>query len=322
MMTKMPVVAADNIIVSKDSRLSRLNELMSITIADTPLMNDQYCTIPNEYSEIHVGDQVRITVGDDSALFTVRWKSAERGIIRLNGQHRLGISPDSPIIDGFIQGPFVVATGNIIDSQARLRSEFIERAYDDGIHDGFICIAPHGGDIDLKTDLQAERVHNALEGTSMWMCKGFSKGGGAFKKWHVTSNDISPNSYPALKRIVHSKRKFTRCVSFHGMAEGGVLIGGQAPLELKLALQKAIKDKIGDDTVNVRLATWQDCCNGLSHRNIVNWLTKEGRGGIQIEQDRKVRVKYWTCVADAVIDVFAPQFCQMGEDDSMLGNFC
>jgi len=263
---------------------------------------------------INVGDQLRIVVQEHVAIYTVERKCGEKDVIALNGNDRLSILKDSSV-DGYVQGPCVISTRNLSETEAKAKSELIEKIIiGDTEHDGFICIAPHGGDIDLKTDYQAERVHKALYGTTLWMCKGYKRGGGAFKQWHVTSNDISPNSFPGLQKLVASKKKFSQCVAFHGMAEGGVLIGGQGPVELKRALQKLVREKIGDETIPVSLATRDDCCNGLSSRNIVNWLTKDGHGGIQIEQDRKVRHRYWQCVADAVIEIFAPLYAKEAED--------
>jgi phage replication-related protein YjqB (UPF0714/DUF867 family) len=289
--------------------MSQDNFRTQVTLIDSPFMNDQYCTVPSDLN-LQVGDQVRVGYHTRVAIYTVKWLTAEKNVIRLNGKVRLDISehqqPEAAV--GYVQGPSVVCPKPLLDTEARIQSEFVERVADDGLHEGFICIAPHGGHIDLKTDFQADRVHKAMVGTSMWMCKGFTEGGGAFRQWHTTSNDISPNSFPELKKIVNSKRKFKHCVAFHGMAEGGVLIGGLGPESLKLQLQRVIREKIDNDSIPVRLATWNDCCNGLSNRNIVNWLTKGGLGGIQIEQDRKVRHKYWQCVADAVIEVFAPLF--------------
>ena len=98
------------------------------------------------------------------------------------------------------------------------------------------------------------------------------------------------------------------------MSEGGVLIGGLAPMEMKRTLQKAIIEKINDASISVRLSTTHDFCNGLSPHNCVNWLTKGGFGGIQLEQDLIVRKKYGLLVADAVIDVFAPQYGKRPDD--------
>lgn len=282
-----------------------------VTLIDSPFMCDQYCTVPQDLN-LQVGDQVRIGFNEHLAIYTVKWVTAERNVIRLNGKKRLSLQNEQNRSEqgsvGYVQGPSVVSPKPLLDTEAKLQSELVERVFDDGVHDGFICIAPHGGHIDLKTDYQAERVRRAMTGTSMWMCKGYKQGGGAFQQWHTTSNDISANSFPELKKIVNSKRRFTHCVAFHGMAEGGVLIGGLGNDELKRQLQRVIREKIGNESIPVRLSTWQDCCNGLSSRNVVNWLTKNGLGGIQIEQDRTVRNKYWQCVADAVIEVFAPLF--------------
>ena len=180
--------------------------------------------------------------------------------------------------------------------EARAKSEFTEKISINGTK--LLCIAPHGGDIDLKTDLQTIRLVEKLPEMSFWMCQGYRKGGGAFTAWHTTSNDISPNSFPCLQEI--SKQKFDICISFHGMQNGGILIGGGASNDLKLKLKCHLEKLVYDENVEIRISTWQDNCNGLSKRNVCNWLTKGGMGGIQLEQDRYVRNVYWKEVTDAV----------------------
>jgi len=279
------------------------NNAIVVEIINELFMNDQYCALSTDIG-VQVGEQVRVCYEQESALYTVKWLFVGESLVRLNGKVRLGISAQEA--NGTVQGPFVVSLG-LSDIDAKRTSYFIEKAFDNVLYNDFICIAPHGGDIDLKTDFQAESVHARISGSSLWMCKGYKKGGGAFTAWHVTSNDISPGSYPELKKIVSTGRKFTQCVAFHGMATGGVLIGGLAPIEVKQSLQKAILTRIDDPGISVRIATPRDECNGMSKRNIVNWLTKDGASGVQIEQDTLVRKKYWMSICDAVVEIFGNQ---------------
>src|SRR5215213_4455423 len=43
--------------------------------------------------------------------------------------------------------------------------------------------------------------------------KGFKKGGGAFARWHITSTDISEESFPKLKTIIGRHFKYASAVS-------------------------------------------------------------------------------------------------------------
>ena len=54
----------------------------------------------------------------------------------------------------------------------------------------------------------------------------------------------------------------------------------------------------------MRIANNSDDFDGDNPRNIVNRLTAEGKGGVQIEQSRLARDKYWKEIADAVAGVY------------------
>lgn len=88
------------------------------------------------------------------------------------------------------------------------------------------------------------------------------------------------------------------------MNSGGVLIGGLASMCKKERLKTLLQLHL-PDYISVRISTWQDCCNGLSKKNVCNWLTQHGTGGIQLEQDRWVRQKHWQQVAAAVVDFYS-----------------
>ena len=116
---------------------------------------------------------------------------------------------------------------------------FVEHLVDNGHHQGLIVIAPHGGHIERHTDEQAERVRQKLTSKciSMWMCKGFKEGGGAFDRWHITSTRINHKSFPKLATIM--ERGFKYAVAFHGWDEDFICIGGSAPQDLKQQIRRA-----------------------------------------------------------------------------------
>jgi phage replication-related protein YjqB (UPF0714/DUF867 family) len=262
--------------------------------------DEQACSVGKSLA-VAVGDQIRVRRNaSEYALYTVEQKRAQdpahRVRMGLDARLRLGTSSE---FSAALSVP-VVAPG-LTDQEAQAASEFVERLLDDGSNTGLVVIAPHGGTIEIATDRQAEAMTVAL-GCSSWICKGWSVGGGSYERWHITSTKLSPNSFPGLGQI--ADRGFTHAVAFHGMASGGVLIGGAAPLEIKLMLRAAILDALSDESIAVDIATVADAFNADSPSNVVNWLTGDGLGGVQIEQGVAVRIDHWQEVVDGVIAVF------------------
>jgi phage replication-related protein YjqB (UPF0714/DUF867 family) len=197
------------------------------------------------------------------------------------------------------------------EAEAEYKSEFIERLTDNGRNRGLIAIAPHGGNIEPHTDEQAERVGKQLacKCVSTWVCKGFKKGGGAFDRWHITSTDISEESFPKLKTVIG--RRFEYAVAFHGWSEDSICIGGSAPPALKREIKEAVERAISDPTIVVATSEEGRCpgaFNGDDPRNIVNRL---GASGIQLEQSIEARARYGVRIADAVADVLGPKIIKV-----------
>jgi phage replication-related protein YjqB (UPF0714/DUF867 family) len=188
------------------------------------------------------------------------------------------------------------------DEEAEAHSELVERLTDNGRHRGLIAIAPHGGRIERYTDEQAVRVGEQLASkhVSVWLCRGFKQGGGAFDRWHVTSTDISEESFPKLKTVIG--RHFEYAVAFHGWNEKFICIGGKAPDNLKNEIRTFIRNAVSDLEIEVKtdLEGCPGALNGTSPRNIVNRL---GTNGIHIEQSIDARTRFGQKIADAVADV-------------------
>jgi poly-gamma-glutamate hydrolase-like protein len=151
---------------------------------------------------------------------------------------RLGLSSTDPFVGKI--------NSEVADSEPAENSGFAERLTDNGRHRGLIVIAPHGGDIERHTAEQAERVGERLASkcVSVWVCKGFKQGGGAFDRWHITSTDIGEESFPKLKTVIG--RRFEYAVAFHGWSENFVCIGGRAPPDLKNQIKTEIGSAIPD----------------------------------------------------------------------------
>ncbi|MFZ0554490.1 MAG: poly-gamma-glutamate hydrolase family protein [Nitrososphaeraceae archaeon] len=170
----------------------------------------------------------------------------------------------------------VTAVG-LTDAEAEESSEFIEKFADNGHNHGLIVIAPHGGNIKKYTNEQAEHVGQKLssEYDSQWVCKGSQKGGGAFAHWHITSTEISEESFPMLKTIM--RRDFEYSVAFYGWGEKSTCIGGTMPSDLICEIKKTIT-KVVPDSIEVKDGGCPEGFNGNNPENIVNRLsTKDYR---------------------------------------------
>lgn len=185
-------------------------------------------------------------------------------------------------------------------SVAAREGEYVETLRDPG-GSRLVVVAPHGGRIEPYTDRQAERVVERRPGTAAWIGRGWQPGGGSFDRWHVPSTDIHPDSYPELGRI--ADRGFGTAVSFHGFTGDGIRVGGAAPAPVVHGVRAAIDDAVGD-VLDVRLAT-RDAYLGSDPDNVVNWLTANGRSGVQLEQSFEARSDHWESIADAVAGVVA-----------------
>ena len=252
------------------------------------------------------GQQVRIQRSrSDYAVYTVRdvRQESPETIVRMgaNGRQRLGTSEEfAGTLISRVPHPSFSAV------QAEANSEFIERLKDNGRHKGLVAIAPHGGDIEQYTDQQAERVaaRLATQAASAWRCMGWKQPEGAFERWHITSIDIHPASFPLLRKI--DTRGFRYAVAFHGFGQDEILIGGGSAADpLKAEIKDAIEGAVFGSGIVVRIATPEEGYGGDSPRNIVNRLTAGGEHGIQIEQSFSARESYWQAIADAVAGVYS-----------------
>jgi phage replication-related protein YjqB (UPF0714/DUF867 family) len=250
-----------------------------------------------------VDQQVRVyRTPQDFGLYTVSEVRPEAvdSIVRMgcSGRERLGTQEEFPgVVDA------QVPRSSLSETRARAEGELIERLADDGQQAQLIAIAPHGGDIEPNTDLQAERVATRLDAKSVssWRCKGWKPGGGAFDRWHITSTDLNEACFPRLARVMG--RGFTHAVAFHGFGREEVLIGGTAPPELKTLVCQAI-DAATRSAIRVRVATPEDHFGGDDPGNIVNRLTAGGTGGLQIEQSLEARERFWGTIAEAVAEIY------------------
>lgn len=182
--------------------------------------------------------------------------------------------------------------------EARENDEFVEelRAADST---ELVVTAPHGGRIEYRTDHQARYVANEL-GVSEWSCYGHNRGGGALTRWHVTSTEINPRSFPKLAAL--AEETYDYAVSFHGFGEDGIAVGGGASTALKREVCAAI-DEATDEQYDVYIPDDDSPYAGKCPENFVNWLTAEN-DGIQIESSLSARNDDWRAIAKGVVAAF------------------
>ena len=259
-----------------------------------------------------IGQQVRITRSDSPnfvAVYTVKQANPEddlgdpkqANVVRTGktGRERLGTN----------DGMAAIVQAKVVDDAARPGAfSLVEYADDDGKQAYFIAIAPHGGEIEKRTDEQPELAVTELTAAcfpaSSWLCKGDGDSDkGAFDRWHITSEDIQPACFPLLEPL--ASRTFCYGVSFHGFErkqdEADIYIGGAASPLLKLAIERAlIALKL---PIKVKISTRYDKpkFQGFSPENIINRLAASG---IQLEQSHQAR-EYYVEIACAVAKVFA-----------------
>jgi len=176
-----------------------------------------------------------------------------------------------------------------------------ETVWDDGSADLLVC-APHAGDIEANTGRIAATIRKRLgtDRASAWFVHGF--GPDAFDRYHITTNDMAPASYPGLARLVN--RPFRLVVSVHVWGGNEVLVGGLASDSLREQIAQRIHTAIeGDRQVVTDYETGKYMA--ATQDNLVNWLSADGTTGVQLECPPYVVNRYRRPVAHAVADVCA-----------------
>lgn len=253
------------------------------------------CHLPQDTADrlgISGGKQVRLLYEGEPTVFTLDTRDDKFGAVSAGGRDRLGAAKNSFRVetDSQVVHPTMDAT------TASETGEFIERHVSGAT--STIALAPHGGYIEYGTDLQAQRFADRL-GATAWYCSGWWPGGGAYRRWHVTSTYINPDSFPALNAI--RDIGFDTAVSFHGWGESFIAVGGTASTEVKEEVRDAIATAVAG-AFEVRLATDSER-NGTNPDNIVNWITESGQSGIQIEQPWAARKDHRDAIVDGVTDI-------------------
>jgi phage replication-related protein YjqB (UPF0714/DUF867 family) len=256
-----------------------------------------------------VGQQIRIRCRENDSkygIYTVHQfmedgKDNNDVRMALDGRKRLD---ETDSFKGWLEGCDSIVDHGHDEAWLQSNDEYGEFLDETGAtHAGLVVCAPHGGVIENYTDEQAERVFDQLDVASKdvtaWRCKGWQGQIGAFDAWHITSTEISRDSFPYLDQI--GDRDFSYAVSFHGYGEEDIAVGGGASTAFKQQVADAIQAVVGSayDVTVVNDGPY----GGTSPDNFVNWLTAAGNG-VQIEQPYGARRDYGQAIADAVASVF------------------
>lgn len=174
------------------------------------------------------------------------------------------------------------------------------------IYDESDCIvsaAPHGGEVEFRTDKQALRLAELLPSCSGWAACGYSDDASAFDTWHETSHRISPNDYGYLPKL--EQHNYRIAVTWHGYAPDiqhpDVYIGGRADDQIQKMIAESIRDQT---TLEVWITESGDGLNshyaGTNPNNLTNWLADNG---VQIEQTAQARDTAGETIVHAVAEV-------------------
>lgn len=285
---------------------------------DEDRVHPEHCKA-NEHQILLIGrnpeEQVRIAFptanGDISAIYTVsRFSLSDQGRIVLGNRIKNldNCKQSGGVCCGQVKAQIMV-DGLDDPNEAETRGEFIEKLSPSVQNNKLIVIAPHGGEIEPWTDVEAEYVVRQFSANivSLWQCKGYSSAGhdDAYERWHITSTEINPESFPKLKSIIAQTPNFEYSIAFHGWTEDSICVGGN-PANLDTTLIGEIRDaiKAALEEENSNIAVNVPPCprkfNGDKPENIVNRL---GTNGVQIEQCMRARRDHHEAIAEAVAKV-------------------
>ncbi|WP_254534973.1 poly-gamma-glutamate hydrolase family protein [Halomarina litorea] len=257
--------------------------------------DDERCSLPGSVLDRYglvTGQQVRLWYGGTCALFTVDRTDGDEAVVADDGAERL----EAPEDDFTAELDTQVVDPAVDETTAREEGGFVEASRSGT---DLLAVAPHGGYIEYGTGDQAERVADALGG-GLWRCSGWSPGGGAYRRWHITSTDLHPDSLPALADVAEDA--YRHAVAFHGWSNDGVGVGGGAPRDVLEHVRDTVREH-ADGAFPVCLVA-DPAYDGTDPDNVVNWLTEGGDGGVQLEQGWSVRTDHRDVVADAVVAAF------------------
>jgi phage replication-related protein YjqB (UPF0714/DUF867 family) len=283
----------------------------------------------NRYRQLHIaepvrnmldrdrGDQVRVTRGNDAAVYTISETiSGDASTVRTSaeGKCRVSFYEDGSFADerrwGSLRGddncslageafdveidPRVPAA-DLSPSEAKERGELIETLNMGGSE--YAVLAPHGGQIQPFTGGQVTRLRSEFSDASVtsWKLQGYGSDT-SFYRWYVPSAELSTICYPRLAEL--SEQTYDYAVSFNGINEKTIYVGGAAPEDIRQSVADSIDSALPHDGSPVKLGESHYAAD--SPQTLVNRVTENQSNGIWIGQPIADRRKYSDLIAAAV----------------------
>lgn len=235
--------------------------------------------VPADFGEPGSRRQILVDAGDGVVAYTVAAAAGSGESVRMGpaalDRLRLAELPRSPVeVSTDILGSCELLETTVLRSCANVA-----------------VVAPHGGFIEDETDTQAELVASDPRiRADSWICR--APAGGAFRRWHITSDDLSEASFGGLRALLGARHDYA--VSFHGFGavdNVDLIVGGRLDKEIRRTVRDELERRLVavlGRPVSVLLATSRDDPHpGLLPDNVVNRLASQG--GLQIEQASVLR---------------------------------
>lgn len=157
-------------------------------------------------------------------------------------------------------------------------------------------LAPHGGEIQPWTADQARHLAEEHDEVTAYTAEGFGQNN-AFYRWYIPSNELSEASYPQLAELMEEEYEYA--ISFHGVHDDTIHVGGGADEDEREALADAIEEELPHDASPVQVA--EPPYEAEGDETLVNRVTENG-DGIWIGQPISDRRDSWEEIAQAVSD--------------------
>ncbi|MFO0647236.1 MAG: poly-gamma-glutamate hydrolase family protein [Polyangiales bacterium] len=274
---------------------------------------NEHCALPEALRDsVGIGRQARLVYGSPArhALCTVDSIAAAQGdggVARAEMntsslRKRFNIDPDAsvpstiPNVQVMNEVPGVAGAGPIARAQTGAAPDFTFDAPDvqewnsalPASADRVIYTAPHAI---METNTQHQMtaaLTNPAPWEGAWIAMHRQTGGsGALNAFHITSTDLSDESFPGLGGAITAGYRYA--VSFHGFSDcaacGDVFIGGGASSNFRNGLADVIREVL-PASVSVVVAS----SGGLAGAEGANFVNRLANGhGVQLEQSEQLR---------------------------------
>lgn len=259
--------------------------------------DESYCAVDSSLAAdlgVSEGMQLRVSADDPEAGVEYSEKLFTVADVVSDGLDGIGAAEaeltDIGADDGSSAGVSATVPHPEYDTRAEAdaHDEFVESVTNESeaADSDVLLLGPHGKYIERGSGKQVERVASEY-GLPGWVCYGFNSGGGAKARWHVTSTEIDPRSFPKLDEV--ADEHFEAVVAFHGQTDDEVTVGG-AYEELRGPVGEALRTAYDEEEIDVPVEVVDGGENaGVSSDNVVNGLSCDGESGVQIEQPIDVR---------------------------------